>query len=106
MHTPVIGSGLCLETVLRVLEQTPLAGVVAAKGPTIREAGFADAQFTVDALAKDAALAIAASDVPLPALRAAEANLAQHQAVGQGGWDLSVMASRREEEGDVTACIR
>ena len=85
--------GLTVDSVLAVLDRTPLAGVVVAKGQTIRDGTYEDAQFTVDALYKDAGLAIAATPNPLPALEAAAAVLAQQQAVGRGDWDFSVMAA-------------
>lgn len=86
-------SGLTDEQILTVLEKTPLAGVVAAKGQTLREASFDDAQFTVDALHKDAGLAMAAASGPLPALAAAADALARQQMLGRGRWDFAVMAS-------------
>lgn len=96
--------GLSPETILQILDKTPLSGVVSAKGRTILEGGFADAQFTVDALAKDAALASTASAFPLPALDAAARSLARRHDLEQGDWDFSVIAApdlaRREAIGD------
>jgi 3-hydroxyisobutyrate dehydrogenase len=86
-------SGLTDEAVLTVLDKTPLAGVVLAKGQTLREGSFEDAQFTVDALHKDAQLALRATGHPLPALAAAAESLARQQGMGRGDWDFSVMAT-------------
>lgn len=86
-------AGLEADAVLDVLAGTPLGGVVAAKGRTLLDRSFSDAQFTVDALAKDARLAISASAVPLPALEVAAAALLRCQEAGRGGEDFSVMAS-------------
>lgn len=88
-------SGLTDDQILTVLEKTPLAGVVATKGQTLREGSFEHAQFTVDALLKDAGLALAAASGPLPALAAAADTLARQQMRGRGSWDFAVMASVR-----------
>ena len=86
-------SGLTVDRVLALLDRTPLAGVAAAKGQTIRDRTFQDAQFTVDALLKDAELAARATPQPLPALVAATEALARQRVKGHGGWDFSVIAS-------------
>lgn len=86
-------AGLTDQAVLTVLEKTPLAGIVAAKGQALTERTFEDAQFTVDALHKDARLALAATPHSLPALAVAAESLARQQAMGRGHWDFSVMAS-------------
>lgn len=86
-------AGLGLPDILAVLDRTPLAGLVAVKGETVQNRTFTQAQFTVDALAKDAALATASTPIPLPALRAAQLSLSRQQEAGHGDWDFSVIAA-------------
>lgn len=78
--------------VLSVLDRTPLAGVLATTGPTIRERGYTDAQFTVDALPRDTGLTIGFSALALPTLEAAAAVLQAANDNGRGGEDFSVIA--------------
>jgi 3-hydroxyisobutyrate dehydrogenase len=86
-------SGLTDEAILAVLDKTPLAGVVAAKGQTVRDSSFVDAHFTVEALYKDAQLAMRAAPQRLPALEAAAEALTRQLGNGRGDWDFSVIAS-------------
>lgn len=95
------GGGLSLESVLALLDKTPLAGIVAAKGATLmagtkNPAAFDDAQFTVDAFLKDAGLMAGSTSVELPALAAAAQSLRAAQRAGRGGQDFSVIASSDE----------
>lgn len=89
--------GLADEEVLEQLaDKTALAGIVAMKGETVRKGAYDDAQFSVDALAKDAGLMVATAEAPLPALTAAYAALAQAQAADRGDSDFSIIADRHE----------
>lgn len=89
------GGGLSTTEILAGLEGTPLAPIVAVKGQTVRSGAFNPAQFSTDALAKDAALMLGTSAGPLPAVEAALGSLSVARAGGLGDHDFSVIA--REE---------
>lgn len=83
-------AGLSTPDVLGVLDRTPLAAIASARGGALTADAF-EAQFTVDALAKDAVLMRATSTTPLPALEAAAAALHAAQQAGLGASDFSVI---------------
>jgi 3-hydroxyisobutyrate dehydrogenase len=84
-------AGLAASDLLDIVVKTPLAGIAAAKGQTVLSGDFEDAQFTVDALAKDIELMLDAAQ-PLPAVEAARARLLEAQESGLGDSDFSVIA--------------
>ena len=57
-----------------------------------------DAQFTTDAIAKDARLMINSSDLPLPAVTAGLEALSRAQQAGYGEHDFSVIMRREARE--------
>jgi len=85
--------GMSTEEVLAQLaDKTALSVIVGMKGDNVRSGEYRDAQFSVNALAKDAALMVATADEPLPALTAAFAALERAKAAGLGENDFSVIA--------------
>lgn len=85
--------GLSLEEVLTQLaDKTPLAAIATMKEAGLRSGDFGEAQFSANALAKDAGLMVATARGPLPALTAAYAALERVKAAGQGESDFSVIA--------------
>jgi 3-hydroxyisobutyrate dehydrogenase len=88
----VAGSaGLAPSDLFDIVAKTPLAGIAAAKGETVLSGDYDDAQFTVDALAKDLGLMLDTVR-PLPAAEAARAELLAAQDAGRGDDDFSVVA--------------
>ncbi|GAA4150396.1 NAD(P)-dependent oxidoreductase [Leifsonia shinshuensis] len=88
-------AGLADDDVLATLSLTGIAPFAAMKGPVVVAGEFDDAQFTADALAKDARLMLATADVPLPAVALVAAELQRAIDAGQGGKDFSVIARDR-----------
>lgn len=87
------GGGMTTGEVLDQLqEKTMLQPIVAMKGDVIRNGTFSETQFSVDALAKDAALMTQTAGGGLPALSAAAASLNDAVERGQGDWDISAVA--------------
>jgi len=87
------GGGLSAEEVLEQLgDKTPLATIAGLKGDLIRSGEYAEAQFSANALAKDAGLMVSTATGPLPALTAAYAALEAAKAQGRGEHDFSVIA--------------
>jgi len=88
------GGGLSTEEVLAQLaDKTALSVIVGMKGDAVRAGEYDDAQFSVNALAKDAGLMVATAGTPLPALTAAFVALEHAKAAGQGESDFSVIAA-------------
>lgn len=89
------GGGLGVEEVLAQLaDRTPLATITQLKGEFVRRGSFEPAQFSADALAKDAGLMLRTTAGPLPSLTAAYAALRAAQGDGHGDSDFSVIADR------------
>ncbi|QNE34599.1 NAD(P)-dependent oxidoreductase [Leifsonia shinshuensis] len=88
-------AGLSDDDVLATLSLTAIAPLAAMKGPLVTAGDYDDAQFTADALAKDARLMLATADVPLPAVALVAAELQRAIDAGQGGMDFSVIARDR-----------
>lgn len=88
-------AGLSDDDVLATLSLTAIAPLAAMKGPLVTAGDYDDAQFTADALAKDARLMLATADVPLPAVALVAAELQRAIDAGQGGKDFSVIARDR-----------
>lgn len=87
------GAGLSDEEVLTQLaDKTPLAVITGLKREQLTSGEYGDAQFSVNALAKDAGLMVASAGGPLPALTAAYAALERAKASGDGESDFSVIA--------------
>ncbi|MET0953171.1 MAG: NAD(P)-dependent oxidoreductase [Aeromicrobium sp.] len=84
-------AGLPTRDLLEIVVKTPLAGIAAAKGETVLSGDYGDAQFTVDALAKDIGLMVDTIR-PLPAAEAVQARLLAAQEAGSGDSDFSVIA--------------
>jgi 3-hydroxyisobutyrate dehydrogenase len=84
--------GMAAQDVMDLLVKTPLAGIAAAKGATVAGGDFDDAQFTVDALAKDLGLVLDAA-APLPVTETTRARLLAAQEAGLGDSDFSVIAA-------------
>jgi 3-hydroxyisobutyrate dehydrogenase len=88
------GGGLSPEEVLEQLaDKTPLATIAGLKGDLVRSGDYGDAQFSANALAKDAGLMVWTATGPLPALTAAYAALEAAKAAGRGEDDFSVIAN-------------
>lgn len=87
--------GLTDDDVLATLSLTAIAPLAAAKGPLVTAGDYDDAQFTADALAKDARLMLATADVPLPAVALVAAELQRAIDAGHGEMDFSVIARDR-----------
>ncbi|MGH1522764.1 NAD(P)-dependent oxidoreductase [Leifsonia sp. L25] len=88
-------AGLSDDEVLATLSLTAIAPLAAMKGPLVTAGDYDDAQFTADALAKDARLMLATADVPLPAVALVAAELQRAIDAGQGEKDFSVIARDR-----------
>ena len=84
--------GMTAQDVMDLLVKTPLAGIAEAKGATVAGGDFDDAQFTVDALAKDLGLVLDAAG-PLPVTETTRARLLAAQEAGLGDRDFSVIAA-------------
>jgi len=86
-------AGLSADDVFdQLLEKSALQTMVTMKGDVIRSGDYDDAQFSVNALAKDAALMVRTSREPMPALTAAYAALEAVKAQGLGESDFAVVA--------------
>lgn len=86
--------GLSREEVLTQLgDKTPLAAITGLKGDYLRSGEYGEAQFSTNALAKDAGLMIATADAPLPALTAAYVALEHAKGDGAGERDFAVIAA-------------
>lgn len=85
--------GVSDDEVLTMLGSTGLAFIATMKAPFVRgERDTATADFTVDAIAKDARLMLdSAPGTELPALRAALQSLAEQQSAGHGSSDFSAI---------------
>lgn len=80
---------------LDMLDATGLAFIAGMKGPFVRgERDSAEADFTVDAIAKDTGLMLETAEEDLPAVRAARESLAEQQRAGRGGLDFSAILNR------------
>lgn len=85
--------GLTTDEVLaQVQDKTMLAAIAGMKGDLIRGGDFSDAQFSVNALAKDLGLMQQTAGEPLPAVLAAGASLAARIADGHGEDDIAAIA--------------
>lgn len=88
------GGGLTTaEVIERCLDKTALSVMATLKGDTLLTGSYANAQFSVDALAKDAGLMIETATTPLPAVTAALAAFVAAQRDGHGEDDFSVIAA-------------
>lgn len=87
-----VSAGMSAQDVMDLLVKTPLAGIAAAKGDTVVAADYDDAQFTVDALAKDLGLVLEAAG-PLPVTETTRGRLVAAQEAGLGDSDFSVVAT-------------
>lgn len=88
------GGGLSTDEVLTQLaDKTPLAAITGLKDDYLRSGEYGDAQFSANALAKDAGLMVATAGAPLPALTAAYVALERAKAAGHGESDFSVIAA-------------
>ncbi|MET0820787.1 MAG: NAD(P)-binding domain-containing protein [Aeromicrobium sp.] len=83
--------GMSAQDVMDLMVKTPLAGIAAAKGSTVAGGDYDDAQFTVDALAKDLGLVLDAAQ-PLPVTETTRERLLAAQDAGLGDSDFSVIA--------------
>jgi 3-hydroxyisobutyrate dehydrogenase len=81
------------EVIERLQDKTTLAMIASLKGPTVLNGSYADTQFSLDALAKDARLMIETATEPLPALTAALEAFVTAQRQGRGEDDFSVIAA-------------
>ncbi len=88
-------AGLSDDDVLATLSLTAIAPLAAQKGALVNAGDFDDAQFTAEALAKDARLMLATADVPLPAVALVAAELQRAVEAGRGDKDFSVIARDR-----------
>lgn len=88
-------AGLSDDDVLATLSLTAIAPLAGQKGALVTAGDYDDAQFTADALAKDARLMLATADVPLPAVALVAAELQRAIDAGQGEKDFSVIARDR-----------
>lgn len=89
------GGGLSVDEVLEQLgDKTPLAVMTQLKGDLVRDGSFEPAQFSADALAKDAGLMLRTAVEPLPSVTAAYVALRAAQEAGRGDSDFSVIADR------------
>lgn len=86
-----VGLGLGPGEVVDLLDATGLSFIANMKGDRVRAARFGDADFTVDALAKDVRLMQASTDADLPATGSALASLEALQAAGKGECDVSAV---------------
>ena len=85
--------GLHPERVLDLLAGTGLAFGATLKRGQITSEDFEDAQFTVDALAKDIRMMIRSSNDPLPATTAALESFTTVEDAGHGEFDISAIAA-------------
>lgn len=83
------------EVLAQLLEKSALQPMATMKGDVIRSGDYDTAQFSVNALAKDAALMVRTAREPLPALTAAYAALEAAKAQGLGESDFAVVARAR-----------
>ncbi|MBN9629137.1 MAG: NAD(P)-dependent oxidoreductase [Actinobacteria bacterium] len=88
-------AGLSDDDVLATLSLTAVAPLAAQKGALVTAGDFHEAQFTAEALAKDARLMLATSDLPLPAVALVAAELQRAIEAGHGDKDFSVIARDR-----------
>ncbi len=79
------------EVLAQVQDKTMLQTIAGMKGDLVRGGDFADAQFSVNALAKDLGLMRQTSGEPLPAVEAAAASLAAQVELGHGEDDVAAM---------------
>lgn len=84
--------GIDADGVLAALDKTALGTISGLKADFVRADDYSDTQFSAGLLAKDAALMLAASDVDLPATRAALSSLHEAVQAGLGDEDFSVIA--------------
>lgn len=90
-------SGLDAEDILAMLQGTGLAFIAGMKAPFVRgERDVAEADFTVDAIAKDTGLMLDTADTDLPAVRAARGSLQHEQTEGRGSYDFSAILRPRD----------
>lgn len=86
-------NGIRPEEVLDMLDGTALAFVAKGRGAFVRgERDASQADFTVDAIAKDTRLMLASSQQDLPAVRAALLSLEAEQQAGRGSYDFTQIA--------------
>lgn len=87
-----LAGGMTTDEVLaQVQDKTMLATIAGMKGDLVRSGDFADAQFSVNALAKDLGLMRQTSGQPLRAVEAAAASLATQVELGHGEDDIAAM---------------
>ncbi len=91
--------GMSAQDVMDLMVKTPLAGIAAAKGATVAADDYDDAQFTVDALAKDLGLVLDAAQ-PLPVTETTRERLLAAQEAGLGDSDFSVIAAKSSSRAD------
>lgn len=84
--------GMTTDEVLdQVQDKTMLATIAGMKGDLIRGGDFSDAQFSVNALAKDLGLMRQTSTDPLPAVESAASSLATQIELGRGEEDIAAL---------------
>ena len=93
-----LSNGISAEQALGFLANTSLDWMVNFKRDFILGRDTEDAQFTTDAIAKDARLMINSSDFPLPAVTAGLEALSRAQQAGYGEHDFSVIMRREARE--------
>lgn len=87
------GGGLTTDEVLaQVQDKTMLQAIAGMKGDLVRGGDFSDAQFSVNALAKDLGLMLQTTAEPLPAVEAAAASLRAEIESGHGEDDVAAIA--------------
>lgn len=87
------GGGLKTDEVLaQVQDKTMLQAIAGMKGDLVRGGDFSDAQFSVNALAKDLGLMLQTTAEPLPAVEAAAASLRAEIESGHGEDDVAAIA--------------
>ncbi|MDO4613706.1 MAG: NAD(P)-dependent oxidoreductase [Actinomycetaceae bacterium] len=92
--------GLSASRVLDLLDKTSLAWMADFKRDFIEGRDTAQAQFTTDAIAKDARLMLHTCTEPLPAVTAGLEALLQAQRSGFGSHDFSVMMAAENSDRD------
>lgn len=91
--------GLDRGELLQVLAGTPLGGMVSYKRPMLDSEDYSDAAFSLDLLAKDLGLALAAAESDLGVTRAIEAAARAALDAGHSGEDFAALAGFLADEG-------
>ena len=92
--------GLDRSVLLQVLSQTAYGWFLSQKGPMVESGDYSATAFSVDLMAKDLRLAVAAADSDLAVTRAALDQAVRTLAAGHAGEDYACIAGHIADEGE------